>query len=168
MIKKYKQFVPIVGKDSYIFSQAVLLGNVEMGKNCIVYPNVVIRGEGNKVTIGDNTNIQENSCIHTEIDIDVNIGKNVTIGHNAIVHGCTIADDCIVGMGAIVQNGVVIEKNCIIGAGAVVPQNMVVPEGHIVYGVPAKIIRKLTEQDYDEIRESTEEYQQYRQQLLKE
>lgn len=167
MIQKYKEFVPMIGKDSYIFAQAMLLGNIKIGKNCIIYPNAVIRGEYNEVIIGDNTNIQENSCIHTEIGINVNIGKNVTIGHNAIVHACTIKDNCVIGMGAIIQNGAVIEQNCIIGAGSVVPQNMVVPEGYIAYGIPAKVIRELRKEDYDEIRESTEEYQEYRQELLK-
>lgn len=167
MIQKYKNFAPIVKEGSYIFNQAVLLGNVEIGKNCIIYPNTVIRGENHKVTIGDCVNIQENSCIHTEVDRDVLIGKNVTIGHNAIVHACTIEDNCIIGMGAIVQNGAIIEQNCIIGAAAVVPPNMIVPKGHVAYGVPAKVVRELRQQDYDEIVESTEEYQEYRKELLK-
>ncbi len=168
MIKKYKQFMPSVGKDCYIFPQAVLLGNVEIGNQCIIYPSAVIRGEGNKVTIGNGTNIQENSCIHTEIGIDVTIGNHVTVGHNAIVHACKVEDNCIIGMGVIIQNHAVIEQNCIIGAGSVVPQNMVVPEGHIAYGVPAKIIRKITPEDYKEIVDSAKEYQQYREELLKE
>ena len=167
MIQKFKNFVPAIGENTYIFTNALLLGNVEIGKNCIVYPNVVIRGEKHKVIIKDGVNIQENCCIHVEVDADVIIGNNVTVGHNAIVHACTIENNCVIGMGAIIQNGAVIEENCIIGAGSVVPVNMVVPKGHIAYGVPAKVVRELRKEDYEEIRESAEEYQEYRKELLK-
>ena len=165
MTQRFKNFIPSVGKDTYIFPNALLLGNVIIGEKWIVYPNVVIRGEKHKAVIGDGTNIQENSCIHVEVDADVIIGKNVTIGHNAIIHACTIENNCVIGMGAIIQNGAVIEENCIIGAGSVVPVNMVIPKGHVAYGVPAKVIRELKKEDYEEIRESAEEYQEYRKAL---
>lgn len=162
MIKKYKELTPIVPKSCYIFDTAVIIGNVEIDENCIVYPGVVIRGEKEKVTIGHNTNIQENTCIHIENGHDVHIGSNVTIGHNSIVHACTISDNCLIGMGAIIQDGAVVGEDCYIGAGAVVPRNMIIPKGHLAYGIPAKVIRPITQAEYDDIRISAEEYQGYR------
>ena len=167
MIRRFKEFFPEIGEGSYIFDTATIIGNVKLGKDCIVYPGVVIRGECEKVLVGDKTNFQENACIHTEEGMDVQIGSGVTIGHNAIVHACTIADNCLIGMGAIVQDGVVLEENCYVGAGAIVPRNMVIPSGHIVYGVPAKIIRPITPAEYEEIRLSTEEYQENLQEFLR-
>lgn len=161
MIKKYKDLTPIIPKSCYIFDTATIIGNVEMGENCIVYPGVVIRGEKEKITIGDNTNFQENSCIHIEAGYDVHIGSNVTVGHNSIVHACTISDNCLIGMGAIIQDGAVVGENCFIGAGAIVSRNLNIPDGHIAYGIPARIIRPITQAEYDEIRISAGEYQEY-------
>ncbi|NLK37522.1 MAG: gamma carbonic anhydrase family protein [Epulopiscium sp.] len=161
MIKKFKDFVPVVPDSCYVFDSATVIGNVTLGERCILYPGAVVRGEKEKVVIGNGTNIQENSCIHIESGFDVIIGSNVTIGHNCIIHACTISDDCLIGMGAIVQDGAVIGKNCFIGAGALIPRNMVVPDGHMVYGFPARIIRPIKQEEYDEIRISAAEYMSY-------
>ncbi len=161
MIKNYKEFIPVVPDSCYIFDNASIIGNVTLGERCILYPGVVVRGEKEKVIIGNNTNIQENTCIHIESGYDVNIGSNVTIGHNCILHACTISDDCLIGMGAILQDGAIIGKNCFIGAGTLIPRNMIIPDGHIAYGFPAKIIRPITQKEYNEIRISAEEYMEY-------
>lgn len=159
MIRKFKNHTPRVPDSCYIFPTATIIGNVTLGENVIAYPGVVIRGEHQAITIGDNTNLQENSTVHIEVGHDVRIGSGVTIGHNAIIHACTIGDNVLVGMGAIVQDGAVIGKNCFIGAGALIRRNMVVPPGSMVYGFPARIVRPITDAEYAEIRESTEEYQ---------
>jgi len=162
MIKKYRDLTPIVPASCYVFETATIIGNVEMGEGCIVYPGVMIRGEKEKVTIGEGTNFQENSCIHIEAGYDVTIGTDVTIGHNSIIHACTIKDHVLIGMGAIVQDGAVIGENCFVGAGSLIKRNMIVPDGHMVYGSPAKIIRPITEAEYKEIRISASEYHEYR------
>lgn len=159
MIRKFKNHTPRVPDSCYIFPTATIIGNVTLGENVIAYPGVVIRGEHQAITIGDNTNLQENSTVHIEVGHDVRIGSGVTIGHNAIIHACTIGDNVLVGMGAIVQDGAVIGENCFIGAGALIRRNMVVPPGSMVYGFPARIVRPITDAEYAEIRESTEEYQ---------
>lgn len=167
MIRKFKNHMPRVPDSCYIFPTATIIGNVTLGENVIAYPGVVIRGEHQAITIGDNTNLQENSTVHIEVGYDVRIGSGVTIGHNAIIHACTIGDNVLVGMGAIVQDGAVIGENCFIGAGALIRRNMVVPPGSMVYGFPARIVRPITDAEYAEIRESTEEYQISRQEFKK-
>lgn len=165
MIRHFKNWIPKIPDSCYVFDTATIIGNVELGENCIVYPGAVIRGENEKVTVGNGTNFQENSCVHIESGQNVDIGNHVTIGHNCIIHACTISDNCLIGMGAIVQDGVIIGNNCFIGAGALIPRNMVIPDGHMVYGFPAKIIRPITEAEYEEIRISAYEYQDYLQEF---
>lgn len=165
MIRKFQNHTPQIPDSCYIFPTATIIGDVILGENVIVYPGVVIRGERHKVIIEDNTNLQENSTIHMEWDRDCIIGSGVTIGHNAIIHACTICDNVLVGMGAIIQDGAVIGENSFIGAGALIPRKMVVPPGSMVYGFPARVVRPITDEEYLEIRESTEEYQIYKQDL---
>ncbi|MBM6828721.1 gamma carbonic anhydrase family protein [Anaerotignum lactatifermentans] len=166
MIRKFKNHTPVVPDSCYVFPTATIIGDVTLGENVIVYPGTVIRGEHRSITIGDNTNLQENCTVHIEVGYDVHIGSGVTIGHNAIIHACTIHDNVLIGMGAIIQDGVVIGENCFIGAGALLRRGMVVEPGSMVYGFPAHRVRDITEAEYREIRESTEEYQISRREFL--
>ena len=144
-----------------VFPTAEVIGSVECGENVIIYPGTVVRAGYGRITIGDNTNLQENSTLHVEVGYDISIGSGVTIGHNSIIHGCTIHDNVLIGMGAIIQEGAVVEENCFIGAGAVVKRGMRIPAGHMAYGIPCRVVRPITQAEYDEIRISTAEYQEY-------
>lgn len=142
----------------YLAPGCQVTGDVRIGKNSSVWQNAVIRGDSNTVVIGNGTNIQDNAVLHEDDTHPLKIGDNVTIGHGAIVHGCTIGNNVLIGMGAIVLDGAVIGDNCILGAGALVTQNKVIPEGSMLYGNPAKVIRELTEEEKQSIRESAEHY----------
>lgn len=147
-----------IDKTVFIADGARVLGDVEIGKNSSVWFNAVIRGDSNKIRIGNRSNIQDNAVIHTSKDFGVVIGDNVTVGHGAIVHGCTIGNNVMIGMGAIVLNGAIIEENCIIGAGALVTQGKVIPAGSLVFGNPAKIVRSLTDQEIRSITDNAASY----------
>ena len=147
-----------IDKTVFIADGARVLGDVEIGKNSSVWFNAVIRGDSNKIRIGNRSNIQDNAVIHTSKDFGVRIGDNVTIGHGAIVHGCTVKSNVMIGMGAIVLNGAVIEENCIIGAGALVTQGKVIPAGSLVFGNPAKVVRSLTDQEIRSITDNAASY----------
>lgn len=162
MIRTYKNLVPKVPESCFVFPTAEVVGSVELGEDVIIYPGTVIRAGYGKITIGDRTNVQENATFHVECGFDISVGTGVTIGHNAIIHGCTIRDNVLVGMGAIIQEGAVVEENCFIGAGAVIKRGMRIPAGSMAYGVPARVIRPITQAEYDEIRVSTAEYQEYK------
>ena len=147
-----------IDKSVFIADGAKVIGDVEMGENCGVWYNAVIRADSNSVRIGRCSNVQDNAVIHTSKNFGVSIGDNVTIGHGAIVHGCTLGDNVMIGMGAIVLDGAVIEDNCIIGAGALVTQGKIVPAGSLAFGNPAKAVRQLSEEEIKSISDNAVYY----------
>lgn len=143
-----------------IAHNATVVGDVTLEDNVNIWYQAVIRGDLDSVSIGANTNIQDLCMIHTDIGYPVSIGQNVTVGHGAIIHGATIEDEVLVGMGAILMNGCHIGSHSIIGAGALVKEGMQVPQGSIVVGNPAKVIKQVTDQQIEDIRESASHYVQ--------
>ena len=144
LIKSIKGVSPRIGKNTFIAENATILGDVEMGDNCSVWYNTVVRGDVHYIKIGNNVNIQDGAILHcTYQKFPVNIGNNVSIAHGAIVHGCTIHDNVLIGMGAIVMDDVVVESNSIIAAGAIVSQGTIVESGSVYAGVPAKKIKSI-------------------------
>ncbi len=138
---------PQIPSDCFIAENATIVGEVEMGAECSVWFNAVIRGDVHFIKIGDKVNIQDGAVIHATYQTSpTTIGNNVSIGHNAIVHGCTIEDNVLIGMGSIVMDDCVIESNSIIAAGAVVTKNTRVEAGSIYAGVPAKKVRDISEE----------------------
>lgn len=134
----------------YRGENTVLIGNIQIGENCSIWHNAVIRANSDIITIGKNTNIQDLVMIHTGFqNHPVHIGNNVTIGHSAIVHGCTIEDNCLIGMGAIVMNGAHIGEGSIVGAGTLVTENKTFPANSLILGSPAKWIRTLTKEEIE-------------------
>lgn len=131
----------------YVADEAVVKGKVTIGEKSGIWYHATIRADSDQITIGSRTNVQDNAVIHTSQNYPVSIGNGVTIGHSAIVHGCTVGNNTLIGMGAIILNGAVIGDNCIIGAGALVTQNSNIPDGSLAFGNPARIIRKLTEEE---------------------
>lgn len=144
-----RNFHPSWGEDCYIAPNATLVGEVTMGNQCSIWFNAVIRGDVNTIQIGNKVNIQDNAVIHCTYEkTKTIIGDNVSIGHNAIIHGCTIEENVLIGMGAIVMDNCHIEKNALIAAGAVVLENTRVESGTIWAGVPAKKIKELTPETF--------------------
>ena len=144
----------------YVADEAVVKGKVMIGEEAGIWYHATIRGDSDQITIGSRTNVQDNAVIHTSGNYPVSIGDGVTIGHSAIVHGCTVGNNTLVGMGAIILNGAVIGDNCIIGAGALVTQNSNIPDGSLAFGNPARIIRKLTEEEIAANRGNADRYVQ--------
>ena len=145
IIKTILGKTPVFGNNSFLADNAVVVGDVEMGDDCTVWFNAVIRGDVNSIKIGNKVNVQDNAVIHcTYQKCATVIGNNVSIGHNAIVHGCTLHDNVLIGMGAIVMDNVVVEENSIIAAGAVVLENTRVESGSIYAGVPAKKVKNVS------------------------
>ena len=144
LIKRVKGKSPIFMEDVYLAENATVVGEVEIGNNCSVWFNAVIRGDVNSIKIGNKVNIQDGAIIHcTYKEAATIIGNNVSVGHNAIVHGCTIKNNVLIGMGAIVMDGVVVESNSIIGAGSVVLEGTHIESGTIYAGAPAKKVKEL-------------------------
>lgn len=139
-----------------------IVGDVVIRADSSIWYNTVIRGDVHYVRIGRGTNIQDLSMLHVTHDTHpLVIGDEVTVGHKATLHGCTVESRTLVGMGAIVLDGAVVEENAMVAAGAVVPPGMRVPSGTLVAGVPAKVIRELTEAELANFRPSAERYIRY-------
>ncbi len=152
LIKSVRGFTPEFGKNIYLAETATIIGEVIMGDHCSVWFNAVVRGDVNWIHIGNKVNIQDGAIIHcTYQKAPTTIGNNVSIGHNAIVHGCTLEDNVLVGMGAIVMDNVVVKKNSLIAAGAVVLENTTVESGTIYAGVPAKRVKEIGQEHFEQI-----------------
>lgn len=129
----------------WIADSARVIGDVSLGHKASVWFGAVIRGDNERINIGDYTNVQENAVIHTDAGIEVNIGDYVTIGHLAMLHGCTIGENSLIGIGAVVLNNAKIGKNCIIGAKALVTEGKEIPDNSLVMGAPAKVVKTLSD-----------------------
>jgi gamma-carbonic anhydrase len=163
MIRAYRGVVPKIAASAYIDPSAQVIGDVVIGEESSVWPNVTIRGDVNQIRIGRQTNVQDNTVIHVEHDLYPTIlGDRVTVGHSVTLHGCVVEDDCLIGIGAIVLNGATIGRGTVIAAGALVPERMEVPPGMMVMGVPAKVKRALTAEEIERFRENAQNYVQYR------
>ena len=158
VIKEFNKIEPIIDKECYISESVDIIGDVTIERNANIWFGTRLRGDMNKIVIGENTNIQENSVVHVDFNSPTIIGKNVTIGHGAIIHGCTISENVLVGMGSIILNDARIGKNTIIGAGSLVTQGKEFPEGVLILGNPAKVIRELTDSEIKSIEASANNY----------
>lgn len=158
----YCGLFPELGKNVFLASGVKIIGNVKIGNDSSVWYNCVVRGDVHYIRIGYMTNIQDCSMIHvTNNKFPVNIGNKVTVGHSVTMHGCTIQDLSLIGMGSVILDGAVVESNSIVAAGAVVKPGFVVPTGKLVAGVPAKVIRDLTNAEIADFEESALRYKKY-------
>lgn len=149
---------PVLGPNVYIAKTAVVLGDVTLGAHSSVWYNAVLRGDINRIVVGDYSNIQDNAVVHLADDFPCLIGRYVTVGHSAIVHACTVEDECLIGMGATILDGALIGAQSIVGANALVTQGTVVPPGSMVLGSPAKVVRTLSQPDRDLLRAWADKY----------
>ena len=146
LIKSILGKKPIWGKNCFFADNATIIGDVVIGDFCSIWFNTVIRGDVNKIRIGNNVNIQDGSVIHaTYKKSSTSIGNYVSVGHNAIIHGCTIDDFVLIGMGSIVMDNAKINSNTIIAAGSVILENTVVEPNSIYGGTPAKKIKDINQ-----------------------
>jgi carbonic anhydrase/acetyltransferase-like protein (isoleucine patch superfamily) len=153
---------PIFGKNCFLAENSTIVGEVEMGDNCSVWFNAVVRGDVHYIRIGNNTNIQDGAIIHgTYQTSPTTIGNNVSIAHNAIVHGCTIEDNVLIGMGAIIMDDALVQSGAIVAAGAVVLAKTIVESGYIYGGIPARKIKPVEEDWKNVIQKTAKNYIKY-------
>ena len=153
-LRRYQGISPRLGERVYVDPASVVIGDVEMGDDCSVWPMTVIRGDMHRIRIGARTSVQDGSVLHITHASDfspdgfpLTIGDDVTIGHKAILHGCTLGNRILVGMGAIVMDGAVVEDEVIIAAGAVVTPGKHLESGYVYAGNPAKALRPLKDKE---------------------
>ena len=141
------EHAPEIDASAYVADSATLIGKVTVEANASVWFGVTIRGDNERITIGENSNVQEGTVMHTDLGFPMAIGKNVSIGHQAMLHGCTVGDGSLIGIQAVLLNGAKIGKGCLVGAGALVTEGKEFPDHSLIVGSPAKVVRTLTEDD---------------------
>lgn len=164
MISKYlKNLQEMVqkGEGVFIAPTATVIGNVELGNNSSVWFSAVIRGDSDKISIGERTNIQDGAVVHCDPGVPVVIGNEVIVGHQAIVHGAIVGNNTLIGMGATVLNNAKVGRFCIIGAHALVTSGMVIPDYSVVMGVPGRITGKVSEKKVVALKRNAEVYVEY-------
>jgi carbonic anhydrase/acetyltransferase-like protein (isoleucine patch superfamily) len=146
-LDKFLRKKPKLGQGVYIASTATIIGDVTLGAHSSVWYGAVLRGDINYIRVGHHSNIQDNAVLHLADDFPCIVGNWVTVGHGAIVHACKVGDEVLVGMGAVILDGAVIGKQSLIGARALVTQGTKIPPGSLVLGAPAKVVRKLSQEE---------------------
>jgi carbonic anhydrase/acetyltransferase-like protein (isoleucine patch superfamily) len=149
---------PALDKGAWAAPSADLIGDVRLGARASVWFAAVIRADNTPIAIGEESNLQDGAIGHSDPGAPLTIGARVTIGHQAIVHGCTIADDCLVGMGVRILNGARLGPECLVGAGSLVTEGRVFEGGSLIVGVPARVVRPLTDHEKAGLRLSAAHY----------
>ena len=146
------------GKDVYIAPNATLIGQVSLGDESSVWFGAVLRGDGDKITIGARSNIQDGAIVHVDPGVPVHIGEDVVVGHGAIVHGATVGNNTLIGMRATLLNRVKIGDCCIIGAHSLLTEGTEIPDYSLVMGTPGKVVKQLTPEQAKKIKENAARY----------
>ena len=156
MIRSFRGTTPSIGANSYVDESAVVIGDVEIGENCSVWPLTVIRGDINRIRIGNDTNIQDGSVLHVTHEgefspegAQLHIGNQVTVGHKVLLHGCRIGNQCLIGMGSIVTDNAIVEDRVMIGSGSLVPPNKRLESGYLYLGNPVVRKRPLSDRELE-------------------
>jgi carbonic anhydrase/acetyltransferase-like protein (isoleucine patch superfamily) len=151
---------PQLAEDAWAAPSADLIGDVRLSSGASVWFGAVIRADNTPILLGEETNFQDGAIGHSDPGAPLAIGARVTVGHQAILHGCTISDDCLVGMGARILNGAYLGPECLVGAGALITEGKRFEDGGLIVGVPARLVRPLTEAEKAGLRLSAAHYAQ--------
>ena len=161
MIQPFEGKTPVIGEQVFVADNATVIGDVRLSEHVSIWHGSVLRGDVGTISIGPRTNIQDLTVIHvTGGTFDTTIGADVTVGHRVMLHGCTVGDLVLIGMGAILLDGSVVESETVVGAGSLVTPGMRIPEGSVAMGSPARVVRKLTEAERENLRASAAGYVQ--------
>ncbi len=150
--------IPQIDPSAWVADSAQVMGAVTMEANTSIWFGATVRGDTEHIHIGEGSNIQDGSVLHADHGQPLTVGKNVTVGHMVMLHGCTIGDESLIGIGAVVLNGAKIGRNCLVGAGSLVTEGKEFPDGSMIMGTPAKVVRQLTPEQMDGLRQSAAHY----------
>ena len=152
------QICPTLAESAYVADSAQVMGDVHLGAHASVWFGAVIRGDTERITVDEGSNIQDGSVLHADYGAPLTIGKYVTVGHKVMLHGCSIGDESLVGIGAVILNNAKIGKNCLVGAGSLVTEGKVFPDGSVIMGSPAKLVRTLSPEQMQALRITAQHY----------
>jgi carbonic anhydrase/acetyltransferase-like protein (isoleucine patch superfamily) len=160
---------PRIAADAFVAPGTHVIGQVALGERVSVWFGAVLRGDNEPIVIGADSNVQEGCVLHNDPGFPLTVGRGVTIGHQAMVHGCTIGDHSLIGIQAVIMNGATIGRECLVASGALVTEGKSFPDRTLIMGVPAKVLRPLTDGEVAHLHESARDYAargaRYREQL---
>ncbi|MGG5171909.1 gamma carbonic anhydrase family protein [Pseudarthrobacter sp. J1738] len=149
---------PEVHASAFVAPTASIIGQARLAENASAFYGVSVRADTAPISVGEGTNLQDNVVLHADPGYPCTVGNRVSVGHSAVVHGCTVEDDCLIGMSATIMNGTVIGAGSLIAAGAVVLEGTIVPPRSLVAGVPAKVRRQLSDEEFDGVQQNAAHY----------
>ena len=142
----------------FIHPLAFVCGDVTLGARASVWPFAVIRGDNERIALGEEANVQDGAVLHADPGLPCLLGARVSVGHRAVVHGARVDDGALVGMGALVLNGAHVGAGALVAAGAVVREGFAVPPGVLAAGVPARVVRALTPDEVERLARTAAAY----------
>lgn len=158
MIHHYKNVYPSIEETVFIAQDATIIGDVSIDHHSSIWFKTVIRGDVAPTKIGKRVNIQDLSLIHQSPDLPVLIEDDVTVGHQVTIHASTIRSHALIGMGTIILDGAEVGEHAYLGAGSLVPPGKKIPPHTLALGRPAKVVRELTEADYENMERIRDSY----------
>ena len=159
MIEEFNGVTPTIDPTAWVHPSAVVIGRVTLGRRVSIWPGAVLRGDILEIEIGDESNIQDLCVAHTSHGVaPVKIGRRVVVGHRVILHGTRVGDNALIGMGAILLDGSEVGAGAIVAAGTLVTEGTRIPPASLALGIPAKVIRPVTEAETQRIREGAKQY----------
>ncbi|MCO7226015.1 gamma carbonic anhydrase family protein [Pleionea sp. CnH1-48] len=159
MIYQLGEHRPVIStENTFIAESADVIGQVEIGSECSIWFNAVLRGDTDRIVVGNRSNVQDGSVLHTDPGYVLDVGEGVTIGHKVMLHGCTLGDYSLIGINSVVLNGAHIGEYSLLGANSLVPEGKEIPSGVLAMGSPAKVVRELTDDERKKLEYSAEIY----------
>lgn len=150
---------PQIDGNAYVADSATVIGKVILAKDASVWPQAVLRGDnGERIEVGERSNIQDGAILHTDPGFTLSIGDDVSVGHQAMLHGCSVGSGTLIGIQAVILNGASIGRYSLVAAGAVVTERKVFPDNSLIVGAPAKVLRELTESEVVGLRRNAADY----------
>ncbi|MCJ8340086.1 MAG: transferase hexapeptide repeat family protein [Pseudomonadales bacterium] len=152
------QHIPVIDASSFIHPSAEIIGDVIIGAGCYIGPNAVIRGDFGRILIEENSNVQDTCVIHSFPGGDCILHRNSHVGHGAVLHGCILQPDCLIGMNAVIMDNCSIGAESIVGASSFVKANSQFDKRSLIVGTPAKLLRQVSDAEFNWKQKGTEEY----------
>ena len=158
MIYSLDNGAPSIGSNVFVAPSATVVGDVVLGNDVGVWFGAVIRGDNERIVIGNRSNIQDCCVLHTDPGAPLIVSDSVTVGHKALLHGCFIDKGSLIGINAVVLNNAIIGQYCLIGANTLVADNKRIPDYSLVVGSPGRVVRQLNENEIDMLSRFNQSY----------
>ena len=143
--------VQLIGEHHFVAHDATVVGDVILHANANIWFQCVVRAENDRITIGENCNVQDASVLHVDPGYPMTLGRNVSIGHKVMLHGCTVGEGTLIGINSVILNGAKIGKSVLVGANTLITEGKEIPDGVLVVGSPGKVVRELKPEERERL-----------------